>query len=121
MSFQPLVLIIKDNPVLMKTALQKAGWRTCSAGSELNGMELARQELPDLILLDLRGLMDGCKTVAQLNVEPDTKTIPIIVLTKALTRHQCEQITAAGADGVWTKPYDLTRLVPDLTNFLFQH
>lgn len=75
------------------------------------GLELAKQHLPDLILLDLHlpGLM-GDQVLKRLKADPEMRSIPVAILSADATQKQIEKLLAAGADAYLTKPLDLKRL-----------
>jgi len=80
-----VVLIIDDSPTevhVIKTALEKEGYDTISAESGAEGIEMAKQEKPDLILMDvvMPGL-NGFQATRQLSKDPQTSTIPVIMVT----------------------------------------
>jgi DNA-binding response OmpR family regulator len=79
------IAIIEDEPnivELVKYNLDREGYRTVSAGNGRKGLELVRQELPDLVILDLMmPELDGISVCKQLRADAQTKSIPIIILT----------------------------------------
>ncbi|MDH3647122.1 MAG: response regulator [Gammaproteobacteria bacterium] len=80
-----LVLIIDDSPTevhVMKTALEKHGFETASAADGEEGLEKARDCHPDLILMDvvMPGL-NGFQATRELSRDPETATIPIVMVT----------------------------------------
>jgi twitching motility two-component system response regulator PilH len=81
----PQVLIVDDSPTevhVLKTMLEKHGFETSSATSGEEGIEKAKQEKPDVILMDvvMPGL-NGFQATRQLTRDPDTNSIPIIIVT----------------------------------------
>jgi CheY-like chemotaxis protein len=72
------------------------------------GVELARQHLPDLILLDLH-LPDirGHEVLARLRAEQTTRDIPVVVISADATAGQIKRLMAAGARSYLTKPLDM--------------
>jgi CheY-like chemotaxis protein len=76
-----------------------------SCGSE--GIRMARQEDPDVVLLDLMMPgMDGLSTFHALRSDPETSEIPVVFLTARATSAEADRLTALGACGVLTKPFD---------------
>jgi DNA-binding response OmpR family regulator len=103
------VLVIDDEPdvlLLCRVILEHAGHEVLMAASGTEGMELARNERPDVIVLDLMmPQMDGYDVLQQLSVDDDTRSVPVLILT-ARTRAE-DQLRGwrAGAAGYLTKPF----------------
>ena len=102
------ILIVEDNPANMKLAvflLQSAGHTVLSATDAEAGLTLARDELPDLILMDIQlpGI-DGIEAIALLKRGDATRAIPVIALTALAMKGDEERIRAAGCDGYIAKP-----------------
>lgn len=102
------VLIIEDNPTNMTLAvflLQSAGHTVLSATDAEAGLTLARDEQPNLILMDIQlPGMDGLQATALLKQEEATRAIPVIALTALAMKGDEERIRAAGCDGYIAKP-----------------
>jgi two-component system, cell cycle response regulator DivK len=102
------VLIIEDNPANMTLAvflLQSAGHAVLSATNAEAGLALARDERPDLILMDIQlPGMDGLEATALLKQAEATRAIPVIALTALVMKGDEERIRAAGCDGYIAKP-----------------
>ncbi len=122
MPFQPTVLIIKyglDHQMVLDVVLQEAGWPFHIASMGPEGIDLARQVEPNVILVDLSVAPGkGFGVINALKTSPTTKNIPIIALSAAGLLLQHDRALKLGADDVWAKPFDL---VPDLTDFLYQY
>ncbi len=105
------ILIVDDDPdirAVARVALEKfAGWKTLIAASGLEALDLAKQALPDAILLDVSMPdHDGFWVFEQLQAVPLTQGIPVILLTaKALSRDR-RHFSTMGVIGVITKPFD---------------
>jgi two-component system, cell cycle response regulator DivK len=83
------------------------------------GVELARREHPDLILMDLSlPVVDGWEATRRLKAEEATRTIPVIALTAHAMRGDEERARACGCDGYMTKPIDEDRLFERLARYL---
>jgi len=104
----PKVLIVEDNPANMTLAaflLQSAGHTVLRATDAEAGLTLARDEQPDLILMDIQlPGMDGLEATALLKRAESTCTIPVIALTALAMKGDEERIRAAGCDGYIAKP-----------------
>ena len=102
------VLIIEDNSANMTLAvflLQSAGHAVLSARDAEAGLTLARDEQPDLILMDIQlPGMDGLQATALLKRDDATRGIPVIALTALAMKGDEERIRAAGCDGYIAKP-----------------
>jgi two-component system cell cycle response regulator DivK len=102
------VLIVEDNAANMKLAvflLQDAGHEVHSAVDAEAGLALARDEHPDLILMDIQlpGI-DGLAAIALLKRDEATRDIPVIALTALAMVGDEERIRAAGCDAYIAKP-----------------
>jgi two-component system cell cycle response regulator DivK len=102
------VLIVEDNPANMTLAvflLQSAGYTVLSARDAEAGLTLARDEQPDLILMDIQlPGMDGLAATVLLKRADATRAIPVIALTALAMKGDEERIRAAGCDGYIDKP-----------------
>jgi two-component system cell cycle response regulator DivK len=102
------VLIVEDNPTNMTLAvflLQSAGHTVLSATDAEAGLTLARDEQPNLILMDIQlPGMDGLEATVLLKRDDATRAIPVIALTALAMKGDEERIRAAGCDGYIAKP-----------------
>lgn len=102
------VLIVEDNRANMTLAvflLQSAGYTVLSATNAEAGLALARDEQPNLILMDIQlPGMDGLEATAVLKRDDATRAIPVIALTALAMKGDEERIRAAGCDGYIAKP-----------------
>ena len=102
------VLVVEDNSANMTLAvflLQSAGHSVLSARDAEAGLTLARDEQPDLILMDIQlPGMDGLQATALLKRDDATRAIPVIALTALAMKGDEERIRAAGCDGYIAKP-----------------
>jgi two-component system cell cycle response regulator DivK len=102
------VLIVEDNPSNMKLAvflLRSVGHTVLSATDAEAGLTLARDEQPNLILMDIQlPGMDGLDATTQLKRDEATRAIPVIALTALAMKGDEERILAAGCDGYIAKP-----------------
>jgi PAS domain S-box-containing protein len=117
------LLYIEDNLAnlsLVETILEaRPQWTTLPALQGRIGLELAREHLPDLILLDLH-LPDipGEEVLRRLRADPRTASIPIVVVTADATQSTVAQLRDAGADAYLTKPIELDEFLQTLGRFL---
>ena len=102
------ILVVEDNAANMKLAvflLQNAGYTVLSAADAEAGLTLARNERPDLILMDIQlPGMDGLAATALLKADEATRAIPVIALTALAMKGDEERILAAGCVGYLAKP-----------------
>jgi two-component system cell cycle response regulator DivK len=102
------VLVIEDNSANMTLAvflLQSAGHTVVSATDAEAGLTLARDERPNLILMDIQlPGMDGLQATVLLKEDKATGAIPVIALTALAMKGDEERIRAAGCDGYIAKP-----------------
>jgi two-component system cell cycle response regulator DivK len=103
-----LVLIVDDNEKNVKLArdvLRFAGFRTIEAATGGEGVALAIEQLPDVILMDIRlPDMDGTDAVRLLKGAPRTAEIPVVALTSFAMKGDRERFLAEGFDGYIEKP-----------------
>jgi len=102
------VLIVEDNAANMTLAmflLQSAGHTVLTATDAEAGLTLAREEQPNLILMDIQlPGMDGLEATRLLKRDDATRAIPVIALTALAMKGDEERIRAAGCDGYIAKP-----------------
>jgi two-component system, cell cycle response regulator DivK len=111
-----LVLIVEDdarNAKLFRDLLAYHGFRTVEATSAEEGLALAEEELPDLVLMDIRlPGMDGVSALGQLRANRRTAEIPVLAATASVMKEDLERFDEAGFDGYVVKPID-TAAFPD--------
>lgn len=116
------ILIIDDNPqnvLLIQARLQRAGFGVISADDGLSGLEAARSEQPDLILLDIMMPgMDGYEVCRQLKAGPVTRSIPVVILTSLTERADKARALAVEADDFLSKSVDQAELVSRVRSLL---
>ena len=106
-----LILIVEDNDKNMKLArdvLQSSGYATLEAITGEDGVRLARERMPDLVLMNIQlpGI-SGIDALAQLRADAATARIPVVAFTASVTPADRSQIAAAGFDGFLSKPINL--------------
>jgi two-component system, cell cycle response regulator DivK len=103
-----LVLIVDDNEKNRKLArdiLRVAGFQTLEAASGADGIALAAEHLPDVILMDIRlPDMDGTVAARRLGDEPQTASIPVVALSSLPVEEVGEWLEATGFAGWLEKP-----------------
>jgi two-component system cell cycle response regulator DivK len=117
MSDLPLVLIVEDNDrnrKLARDVLRLARFRTLEAVTAAEGIALASQHLPDVILMDLRlPDLDGTEAARILRAEPRTSRIPVVALTALPLEAREDWLFDAGFAGYVVKPIDIDEF-PDV-------
>jgi len=103
-----LVLIIEDNDKnleLVRDILQAKGHRTLEAGTAEDGLEIARGQAPDLVLMDIQlPGKGGIEALKDLRDDPATAALPVVAITASVMTADREQIMRAGFDGFIEKP-----------------
>ena len=106
-----LVLIVDDNQMNVKLArdvLRFAGFRTLEAGTAGDGISLATEHLPDVVLMDIRlPDMNGTDAVHRLKENERTAGIPVVALTSFAMKGDRERFLAEGFDGYLEKPINV--------------
>jgi two-component system cell cycle response regulator DivK len=119
------VLIVEDNAANLKLAsflLESAGHSVISARDAEAGLTIAREEQPNLILMDIQlPGMDGLEATAVLKRDDITRSIPVIALTALAMKGDEERIRAAGCDGYIAKPLDYKSFLATIANHLAGH
>jgi two-component system, cell cycle response regulator DivK len=120
----PRILLIEDNPLsrdMLTRMLEKRGYNVVTAGEGSEGIAVAANQRPDVILMDmsLPGL-DGWETTRELRSRPDTRGIPVIALTAHALAGDRERSLEAGCDEYETKPIELSTLVQKIENLLLR-
>ena len=117
------ILIIDDEQlsiqVLEMTLKMTTEWTVFSAGSGYEGIDKAKAEQPDAILLDMMMPgMDGLATLSQLRSQQETQHIPVILLTSMLKIAQPASMNTAQAAAVLEKPFNPATLAQQITDIL---
>lgn len=116
------VLIIEDEAtqvLLLKSRLQEHGFEVSTAMSGEEGLEKAVAERPDLVLLDIiLPRMSGVEVSQRLEELPETKEIPVILVTASRTKDLEERCKTFGADGCLIKPYTVPELLEKISRVL---
>jgi CheY-like chemotaxis protein len=106
-----LILIIEDhekNRKLVRDVLRHKGYRTVEAETAEEGIELAREARPALILMDIQlPGMDGIEAFVRLRSDPATRAIPVIAVTASAMTEEQLKIREAGFDGYQQKPISI--------------
>lgn len=119
------ILLIEDNAqnrYLAKFLLEQRGHAIIQAETGPRGLELAAEQRPDLILLDIQlPGMDGHAVARALKDDPRLRAIPIIAVTSYAMAGDREKCLAAGAEGYIEKPINPDTFVAEIERFLPEH
>jgi CheY-like chemotaxis protein len=116
------ILIIEDNLLNLELAtdlLEANGFTIFSAQTAEEGLRMARELLPDLLLMDfsLPG-MDGLTATKNLKADPATRHVSVVGLTANAMKGDAEAALAAGCDGYLTKPIDTRTFIAAVNKFI---
>lgn len=115
------ILIIEDNEqnMYMLTYLLEEKYQVLQAFNGIDGVDIARRELPDVILLDIQlPGMDGYAIASELRKHDNLKKIPVIAVTSYAMLGDKERIMKAGATGYIEKPIDPETFIAQMISFL---
>ncbi len=116
------ILIVEDNDLnrdMLTRRLARKGYDVVTAKDGAEGLRMATERPPDLILMDLSlPIMDGWEATRRLKARPTTCEIPIVVLTAHVMEADRQLSHIAGCDGFATKPVDLPALVSTIEALL---
>jgi two-component system cell cycle response regulator DivK len=119
---EELILIVDDNEMNVKLArdvLRFAGFRTLEAGTGGEGVSLALEHVPDVVLMDIRlPDMDGTTAVRQLKDDARTAEIPVVALTSFAMKGDRERFLAEGFDGYLEKPISVKEFPEQVRSFV---
>ena len=106
-----LILVVEDNEKnrkLVRDVLTFKGYRLAEAETGEDGVRLARELRPDLVLMDIQlpGI-NGITALAQIREDPALRHIPVIAVTASAMTHDRQKIMASGFDGYQSKPINV--------------
>jgi two-component system, cell cycle response regulator DivK len=108
-----------DNVYMLKSRLERKGFSVLVARDGAEGIAMAVDHKPALILMDLSlPVINGWEATRQLKARPDTRHIPIIVITAHAMEGDRESALATGCDDFDTKPVQFPRLLGKIQNLL---
>ena len=117
-----LILIVEDNEKnrkLVRDTLQYKGYQTVEAETGEDGVRLARERKPALVLMDIQlpGI-DGITALGQLRADATTRDIPVIAVTASVMTQDRQKIMAAGFDAYQGKPISVRELMETVRQIL---
>jgi CheY-like chemotaxis protein len=116
------ILVVEDNPLnlkLIRDVLQVAGYDVIEAHTGEEGLHLAREDPPDLVLMDLQlpGI-DGTETLRRLRQDSLARKVPVVAVTAFAMAEDRERAALAGFDGYIEKPISVRALPGQIEGFL---
>ncbi len=116
------ILVVEDNEKnlkLVRDVLQFAGFDVVAASSAEQGVAMAIERPPDLVLMDLQlPGMDGTEALRQLRDSPRTRSVPVVAVTAFAMKDDRERALNAGFDGYLEKPISVQALPAQVRSFL---
>jgi CheY-like chemotaxis protein len=116
------ILIVEDNEMnldMLSRRLERRGYEVVIATDGAKGLELAKSERPDLILMDMSlPVMDGWTATGHIKADPELQNTPVIALTAHAIAGDREKALAAGCDEYETKPVKFPNLLTKIEQFL---
>lgn len=117
-----LILIVEDNEKnrkLLRDVLRFKGYQTLETETGEEGIRIAQESQPALILMDIQlpGI-DGITALKQLRADPRTEKIPVIAVTASAMMHSRKEILAEGFNGYQTKPISLKDFLDEVERVL---
>ena len=118
----PKILLVEDNEMnrdMLSRRLERKGYEVSIAMDGQEGVDRAREIMPDLILMDMSlPVLDGWEATRRLKAAPETSGIPIIALTAHAMAGDEQKAREAGCDDFDTKPVELPRLLEKIESWL---
>jgi len=118
----PKILLVEDNEMnrdMLSRRLERKGYCVLIALDGAEGLQKARTDAPDLILMDMSlPVVDGWEATRQLKADEATRAIPIIALTAHAMATDEQKAREAGCDDFDTKPIELPRLLGKMAALL---
>lgn len=109
----------EDNRIVYSTILEHFGYRVLLAADGAEGVRLTKQELPDLVLMDVSiPVMDGWEATQAIKADPATAHIPVVALTAHALATDRARALEAGCDGYLAKPVEPRVVLQEVRRFL---
>jgi len=119
------ILLVEDNELnrdMLCRRLERKGFEVLISVDGQEGVNMARSESPNLILMDMSlPVMDGWEAVRNLKDDPETKSIPVLGLSAHAMTPDRDKAINAGCDDYDTKPVDIKRLLGKIQALLDQN
>ena len=118
----PKILLVEDNEMnrdMLSRRLERKGFEVVLAVDGQSGVEMARSQAPDLVLMDMSlPVLDGWEATRRLKADAATQGIPVIALTAHAMSSDRQKALEAGCDDYDTKPVELPRLLDKIAALL---
>ncbi len=118
----PKLLLVEDNELnrdMLSRRLQRKGYEMVIATDGQQGVQMAQEQHPDLILMDMSlPVIDGWEATRLLKADASTQSIPVVALTAHAMAGDREKAIEAGCDDYDTKPIELPRLLEKIEALL---
>jgi len=102
----------EDNRRILRDLLTSAGYALLEATDGSGGVDLALQEKPDLVLMDIQlPIMDGYEATRRLKADPSTRHIPVVAVTSYALSGDEGKALAAGCDAYVAKPFSPRKIL----------
>jgi two-component system cell cycle response regulator DivK len=116
------ILVVEDQEDLrgvLRTLLTGSGYEMIEAADGQAGVEKAKAERPDLILMDIQmPVLNGYDATQQIKADPNLKATPIIAVSSFAMKGDEEKARASGCDSYVTKPYSPMQLLRVIQGYL---
>jgi two-component system, cell cycle response regulator DivK len=117
-----LILIVEDNEKnlkLVRDVLQFKGYKTIEAMTGTEGVRLAKEQHPDLVLMDIQlPDIDGITALGQLRADPQTAKMKVVAVSASVMPDDQQRIVASGFDAYVTKPINVKSFVETVEQFI---
>lgn len=115
------VMIVEDNELNMKLfhdLLEAHGYQTVETRNGIEAMALARQHMPDLILMDIQlPEVSGLEVTKWLKADPELKRIPVVAVTAFAMKGDEERIRAGGCEAYLSKPISVAKFLATVREY----
>ena len=116
-----LILIVEDNEKnlkLLRDVLRFKGYETLEAMTGTEGVRLARERNPDLVLMDIQlPDIDGVTALAQIRANAATRDMPVIAVSASVMPDEQQRIAASGFNAYVTKPISVKSFIETVEKF----
>jgi two-component system cell cycle response regulator DivK len=117
-----VILIVEDNEnnmMLVRDVLQFKGYETLEATTGAEGVRLAIERKPDLVLMDIQlPDIDGLTALAQIRADAAVRHVPVLAVSASVMPDDQQRIAASGFDAFITKPINVKSFVATVERFI---